>query len=92
MSVEDETWDRPLCGYCGKPILYGQWEAHKAGHCKHSVPDTEQELVRVCKAVRQVLARLEEREGSSYWTEAPATDLQEAAQKLAAILPPDRPI
>ena len=29
MSVEDETWDRPICNRCGKIITYGKKDEHK---------------------------------------------------------------
>lgn len=43
---------------------------------------------RVEYAARLLLARLEEIHGRDYWTSRPDTDLQEAAQKLAAIIKP----
>ena len=33
MSVEDETWDRPTCGYCNKIIRYGEHSSHREGKC-----------------------------------------------------------
>ena len=29
MSVEDETWDRPVCNKCGEIIPYGKKGEHK---------------------------------------------------------------
>ena len=33
MSVEDETWDRPICNHCSKRILYGENAEHRDGIC-----------------------------------------------------------
>lgn len=33
MSVEDETWDRPICDFCNKTILYGKSHQHRGGIC-----------------------------------------------------------
>lgn len=33
MSVEDETWDRPICEFCKKTIPYGAKHKHANGIC-----------------------------------------------------------
>ena len=33
MSVEDETWDRPVCEFCKKVIPYEQNRFHRTGEC-----------------------------------------------------------
>jgi NTP pyrophosphatase (non-canonical NTP hydrolase) len=33
MSVEDETWDRPICFFCQEPIGYGKQAEHGKGKC-----------------------------------------------------------
>lgn len=33
MSVEDETWDRPICKYCAKEIQHGEKTKHYKGKC-----------------------------------------------------------
>lgn len=33
MSVEDETWDRPICEFCNKEIPYGKKTEHYKGAC-----------------------------------------------------------
>jgi thymidylate synthase len=33
MSVEDETWDRPVCSHCQTEIKYGEKFKHKNGKC-----------------------------------------------------------
>lgn len=37
MSVQDETWDRPSCSYCGNKIKHAQQNRHKNGICKKIV-------------------------------------------------------
>ena len=34
MSVEDETWDRPSCEFCGATIPYGKKLEHGRGICR----------------------------------------------------------
>lgn len=33
MSVLDETWDRPICKFCSKVIIYGTSKFHKTAQC-----------------------------------------------------------
>jgi hypothetical protein len=33
MSVQDETWDRPVCNHCGYEIKYGEKYCHYNGDC-----------------------------------------------------------
>lgn len=33
MSIHDETWDRPICNICKKPIKYGKSWNHGDGVC-----------------------------------------------------------
>jgi len=42
MSVEDETWDRPICKYCHREISYGQKLTHKNGICIKFMKKTHQ--------------------------------------------------
>ena len=37
MSVEDETWDRPICDYCHKEIKYGDKSLHLDGKCINNI-------------------------------------------------------
>jgi hypothetical protein len=37
MSVQDETWDRPICYFCNQEIIHGQKEIHRNGTCKKIV-------------------------------------------------------
>jgi len=39
MSVEDESWDRPICEHCKKPIGYGMSRQHQNGRCLKSHED-----------------------------------------------------
>lgn len=60
-------------------------ELSEAGVTRIVMPSAQDEIN---FAARTVLARLEEVYGREYWTEKPAsTDLQEAAQRLAQLLP-----
>jgi hypothetical protein len=40
MSVEDETWDRPICQICGKQIGYAKQREHGKGICDQTVITT----------------------------------------------------
>jgi len=33
MSIQDETWDRPICNFCGTEIHYGEKTCHVNGEC-----------------------------------------------------------
>ncbi len=37
MSVEDETWDRPICKLCNKEIAYGDVRSHSTTKCLDDV-------------------------------------------------------
>lgn len=43
MSVEDETWDRPICAFCDKEIPYGEKTYHKLGLCWRNIPKIKEE-------------------------------------------------
>lgn len=38
MSIQDETWDRPICEFCNKEIPYGQNSLHRTGKCATANP------------------------------------------------------
>ena len=37
MSVQDETWDRPICEFCNNKIGYGYVEVHSNARCLDDV-------------------------------------------------------
>lgn len=41
MSVLDETWDRPICEFCGDKIAYGEYKKHRLGTCVDELKDFE---------------------------------------------------
>lgn len=42
----------------------------------------------IMKAVRMLLARIQDEKGTGFWKRKPSTDLEEAAQALAKLVPP----
>ena len=43
----------------------------------------------IIDAVRMLLARIQDEKGTSFWERKPSTDLEEAAQALAKLVPPE---
>jgi hypothetical protein len=41
MSVFDETWDRPICEFCGDSIPYGEYKKHREGVCVDELKEFE---------------------------------------------------
>lgn len=44
---------------------------------------------KIIEAVRMLLARIQDEKGTGFWQRKPSTDLEEAAQTLAKLVPPE---
>jgi hypothetical protein len=61
MSIHDETWDRPICDFCGKEIPYGEKLSHRRKECLNtSKINTEPELKTLVKRFFEILDQKEE--------------------------------
>lgn len=66
MSINDETWDRPICEFCQKEIPYGMAFEHIYGNClkdfapKNKTKTPSQELKLLTKRFFEILDVKEE--------------------------------
>lgn len=51
MSVEDETWDRPICEFCNCKIHYGDHAFHLNGKCLDAHSKLKPDIKKVLKRV-----------------------------------------
>ena len=56
MSVQDETFDRPVCDYCNKEIQYGEKYLHYNAQCLEkqcSIEDIISKSEQICEMYDQ---------------------------------------
>jgi len=53
-----------------------------------SIQNLSEQIEELQDAARLLLARIQDEKGTVFWKRQPLTDLEEAAQKLAELVPP----